>query len=55
MDEKRFKKSRRFVLVNECITKGKEMGTNMATLFLCLASLTDKGLTSFHKEFTKSK
>jgi hypothetical protein len=55
MDEKKFKKSRRFVLVKECITKGKEIGTDMSTLFFCLASLTDKGLTNFHKEFIKSK
>lgn len=55
MDENKFKKSRRFVLVKECITKGKEIGTDMYTLFFCLASLTDKGLTNFHKEYIKSK
>jgi hypothetical protein len=44
---------RRQKLVQEILKHSKKIGTNLGTLLLLLSTLTDKGLTKFHKEFTE--
>ena len=42
---------RRHKLLKEIYLHAEKFGTNKATLVFLMATLTDKGLTKFHKEF----
>jgi hypothetical protein len=46
---------RRVKLISEIYKHAEVLKTNKATLVFVLASLTDKALTKFHKEFTEKK
>ena len=46
---------RRLKLLQDIYQHAEKIGTNKATLVFLLASLTDKGLTKFHREFLKIK
>ena len=46
---------RRLKLLTEIYQHADKLGTNKATIVVVLATLTDKGLTKFHKEFMEKK
>lgn len=49
-----FKKTRRFVLVDEILQKCKSLNYNNSeytTMLLCLSTTSDKELTKLHKKF----
>ena len=46
---------RRVKLITEIYKHGELLKTNKVTLVFLVASLTDKALTKFHKEFMEKK
>ncbi len=48
-------KDRRHKLISEIMKHSIELNANKATLVFLLATMTDKGLTIFHKEFLNKK
>ncbi len=46
---------RRHKLVSEIFKHADMLGSNKSTIVFLLATLTDKGLTKFHKEYLEIK
>jgi hypothetical protein len=46
---------RRHKLVSEIYKHSEVIKTNKSTLVFLIATMTDKGLTKFHKEFMEKK
>lgn len=46
---------RRHKLLSEIYKHTEVIGTNKATLVFAIASMTDKALTKFHKEFMETQ
>jgi|TARA_R110000824_G_scaffold394396_2_gene594182 hypothetical protein len=44
-------KDRRFKLLKDIMDKAEEIGANKITLYCLIATMTDRKLTKFHKDF----
>ena len=48
-------KDRRFKLLKDIMDKAEKINANKMTLYCLIATMTDKGLTKFHKEFMEKE